>query len=419
MIDLFDKIKSKPGPLEMWHDKAEGYYMFPELEGEIGSHMYFQGKEVLCWSLNNYLGLANHPEVRKADAEAAAKYGMAYPMGARVMSGQTKWHKQLEQELANFSHKQYGCLINYGYQGIMSTIDCLLDRHDVVVYDADCHASIIDGIRMSPADKYKFRHNDVADAEKRIAIACKLAEQKGGGVLVITEGVFGMRGMQGKVKGLADLKKKYTFRLLIDDAHGFGTQGEDGGGTHVEQGCADEVDVYCATFAKSMASTGGFIATNDKAIITHIRYNMRSQIYAKSMPLVNVMGGLKRLELIRNHPEFRTKLWENVRMLQNGLRERGFDIGDLTSCVTPVYMKGSLEEATQVVADMRENYRIFCSIVIPPVIPAGNILLRLIPTNYHTKEDIEYTLNAFAEVRDKLANHQYVTDRVADVQLDK
>ena len=418
MKDLFDKIKSKPGPLEMWHDKAEGYYMFPELEGEIGSHMMFQGREVLCWSLNNYLGLANHPEVRKADAEAAAKYGMAYPMGARVMSGQTKWHKQLETEVANFSHKKYGCLINYGYQGIMSAIDCLLDRHDVVVYDADCHASIIDGIRMSDATRIKFRHNDVADCEKKLQVATKKAEELGGGILVITEGVFGMRGMQGKVKGIADLKKKYDFRLLIDDAHGFGTQGHDGGGTHVEQGCADEVDVYCATFAKSMASTGGFIASNDKAIITHCRYNMRSQIYAKSMPLVNVMGALKRLELIRNHPEFREKLWENVRMLQNGLRERGFDIGDLTSCVTPVYMKGSLEEATHVVADMRENYRIFCSIVIPPVIPAGNILLRLIPTNYHTKEDIQYTLDAFAQVRDKLANKQYVTDKVAEVKLD-
>lgn len=257
-----------------------------------------------------------------------------------------------------------------------------------------------------------------ADGEKKLQVATKKAEELGGGILVITEGVFGMRGMQGKVKGIADLKKKYDFRLLIDDAHGFGTQGHDGGGTHVEQGCADEVDVYCATFAKSMASTGGFIASNDKAIITHCRYNMRSQIYAKSMPLVNVMGALKRLELIRNHPEFREKLWENVRMLQNGLRERGFDIGDLTSCVTPVYMKGSLEEATHVVADMRENYRIFCSIVIPPVIPAGNILLRLIPTNYHTKEDIQYTLDAFAQVRDKLANKQYVTDKVAEVKLD-
>lgn len=418
MVDLFDKIKSKPGPLEMWHEQGEGYYLFPELEGEIGSRMMFHGKEVLCWSLNNYLGLANHPEVRKADAEAAAKYGMAYPMGARVMSGQTKYHKQLEQELAEFVHKKYGCVINYGYQGIMSAIDCLLDRHDVVVYDADCHASIMDAIRMTDAERLKFRHNDPKDCEKKLEVATRKANELGGGILVVTEGVFGMRGMQGKVREIADLKKKFNFRLLIDDAHGFGTQGPNGDGTHAEQNCVKEVDVYCATFAKSMASTGGFVATDDKQLIVHLRYNMRSQIFAKSLPMVNVLGALKRLEIIRNHPELREKLWENVRMLQNGLRERGFDIGDLTSCVTPVYMKGSLEEASQVVADMRENYRIFCSIVIPPVIPKGLILLRLIPTNYHTKEEIQYTLNAFADVRDKLARHAYDTEHIAKVQLD-
>lgn len=407
-MDLFEKLVKSRGPLGQYtSDKAHGYFFFPKLEGEIGSRMIFDGKEHIVWSVNNYLGLANHPEVRKTDAEAAAKWGMAYPMGARMMSGESDLHQQLEKELADFIEKEDVMLLNYGYQGIMSVIDALLDRHDVVVYDKDNHACIYDGIRMHIGKRLPFEHNDAESFRKQIAKAEVLAEASGGAVLVITEGVFGMRGEQGILKEIVAEKKNYNFRLLVDDAHGFGTQGERGAGTGEEQGVQDGIDLYFSTFAKSMASIGAFIG-GDKDILTYLRYNTRSQIFAKSVPMPIVAGALKRLELLRTQPELKNKLWENVRMLQNGLKEKGFNIGDKTnSCVTPVYLDGSVEEAAVLVKDMRENYRIFCSAVVYPVIPKGMILLRLIPTAVHTKADIDETIKAFGEVSHKLKSGIY------------
>jgi glycine C-acetyltransferase len=405
-MDLFEKVISRPGPLGKYADMAHGYFMFPKLEGALGNRMIFNGKEKIVWSLNNYLGLANHPEVRKADGDAAVEWGLAYPMGARMMSGDTKYHEALEQGLATHVHKESGYLLNFGYQGILSVIDAMVDRRDIIVYDKDCHACIMDAIRMHLGDRYAFEHNDAASCDRQLAKATAAAERSGGGILVITEGVFGMRGEQGCLKEIVNLKRKYEFRLLVDDAHGFGTLGETGAGAGEEQGVQDQIDLYFSTFAKSMASIGAFIA-GTKEIITYLRYTMRSQIFAKSLPMPLVIGALKRLELLKKHPEFRHKLWENVRLLQEGLIQKGFDLGETNTCVTPVYMKGEVEEALKLITDLRENYHIFCSIVVYPVIPKGMMLLRLIPTAVHTTEDINETLEAFGEVAAKLKSGAY------------
>jgi glycine C-acetyltransferase len=402
MADIFEKLISHYGPIGQHRTQAHGYFTFPKLEGEIGSHMKFRGKAMIVWSLNNYLGLANHPEVRKADADAAKQYGLASPMGARMMSGNSNYHEQLEKELAEFVRKEDAALLNYGYQGMVSIIDVLCSRHDVVVYDAESHACIIDGLRLHPGHRYVYKHNDVEDCEKQLQRAAVLIEkQNAGGILVITEGVFGMAGDQGKLKEIAALKNKYQFRLLVDDAHGFGTLGSTGAGAGEEQEVQDEIDLYFSTFAKSMASIGAFVA-GDKTIIDYIRYNIRSQIFAKSLPMPFVLGNLKRLELLRNHPELKNKLWDKARKLQTGLKEKGFDIGKTDSVVTPVYMKGDVPEATAMVMDLRENYGIFCSIVVYPVIPKGHIIYRLIPTAVHTDQDIQKTLYAFEETKKKL-----------------
>lgn len=405
-MDIFEKFENRLGPIGDYADKVPGYFSFPKLQGEIGNRMLFRGKKCIVWSLNNYLGLANHPEVRKADADAAAQYGLAYPMGARMMSGNSDHHDLLEKNLAEFVGKEDAMLFNYGYQGMVSAIDSLCSRRDVVVYDAESHACIIDGLRMHAGHRYVFKHNDVADCEKQLQRATEMVKQTGGGILVITEGVFGMSGNQGRCEEIAALKGKYTFRLLVDDAHGFGTMGKTGAGIGEEQNCMDGIDLYFSTFAKSMASIGGFIAGN-KQVLKYLRYNMRSQVFAKSLPMPIVLGNLKRLEMLRAHPELKEKLWSNVRMLQNGLKERGFNIGTTNTPVTPVFLSGGLTEATQLIFDLRENYNIFCSVVVYPVIPKGQIMLRLIPTAVHTQQDIEETLAAFSAVRDKLVQKEY------------
>lgn len=404
--DLFERIQNNKGPLGKWASQAEGYFVFPKLEGELGPRMMFHGKEILNWSINDYLGLANHPEVRQADTDAAIKYGAAYPMGARMMSGHTDFHEQLENELAEFVKKESCYLLNFGYQGIMSTIDALVTKNDIIVYDVDAHACIIDGVRLHIGKRFTYRHNDLESMEKNLQRATKMAEETGGGILFITEGVFGMRGQQGKLKEIVELKKKYNFRLLVDDAHGFGTLGKTGAGAGEEQGIQADIDVYFSTFAKSMASIGAFIAA-DKDVIDYLKYNLRSQMFAKSLPMIQTVGALKRLELLRKSSELKDKLWVNVNALQNGLRERGFNIGDTNTCVTPVYLEGSIPEAMIMVNDLRENYGIFLSIVVYPVIPKGIILLRMIPTSSHTIADVNETLSAFEAIRDKLVSGTY------------
>lgn len=407
-MDLFAKFENKLGPIGDHADKVPGYFSFPKLEGEISNRMMFMGKERIVWSLNNYLGLANHPEVRKADEEATKRFGLAYPMGARMMSGNSVYHEQLERELAEFVGKEDAMLLNYGYQGMVSAIDNLVSRHDVIVYDAESHACILDGVRLHAGKRFVFKHNNVEDCEKQLQRAKALIGDSEGGILVITEGVFGMSGNQGKVADIIKLKEKYEFRLFVDDAHGFGTMGKTGAGIGEEQNCMDGIDLYFSTFAKSMASIGGFIA-GDKKILKFLRYNMRSQMYAKSMPMPLVLGNLKRLEMLRTMPELREKLWHNVNRLQKGLRERGFDIGQTSTPVTPVFLHGEmgLYEITQLIFDMRENHHIFCSIVMYPIIPKGQVMLRLIPTAVHTDEDIDKTLDAFSDVRAKLEAKAY------------
>ncbi len=417
-MDIFDKIKKNAGPLGQYKKLAHGYFAFPKLEGEIKPRMMFKGKEVLNWSLNNYIGLANHPEVRKADAEAAAKYGMAAPMGARMMSGQTKYHEELENKLAKFVHKESSYLLNYGYQGMISIIDSLVDRKDVIVYDSDSHACILDGLRLHMGKRYVFPHNDMENLDKQLQRATKLAKETGGGILVITEGVFGMVGDLGKLDEIVKYKEKYNFRFLVDDAHGFGTMGKTGAGTGEHFGVQDQIDVYFSTFAKSMAGIGAFVAA-EKEIIDYLAYNMRSQIFAKSLPMPMTIGALKRLELLQNEPELREHLWEVVYALQKGLKEKGFNIGKAESPVTPVILSGSVAEATNIVYDLRENYSLFCSMVVYPVIPKGMILLRIIPTAAHSLEDVEYTIHAFTEMQEKLKLGKYNSEKFADVEVDK
>ena len=409
-MDLFERLKNNPGPLGQ-HADSEGYYIFPKLEGELGGRMKFNGKECIVWSVNNYLGLGNHPEVRKTDADAAAKWGLAYPMGSRMMTGNTDLHGKLEVELAEFVQKEEAVLVNFGYQGIMSAIDCILSRRDVVVYDSESHACIVDAVRMHLGKRFAYIHNDINSLETHLKSAEKIVEKTGGGILVISEGVFGMRGDQGKLREIVALKEKYEFRFMIDDAHGFGTLGPNGEGAGVEQGVQDEVDLYLSTFAKSMASLGGFLAA-DAGIIRFLKYNMRSQIFAKSLPMPIVEGVLKRFNMMKADPSYKQRLWDVVNALQSGLKKRGFDIGNTNSCVTPVYMTGGVQEAQNMVYDLRTNYGIFCSIVVYPVIPKGMILLRLIPTGAHTLVDVEETLEAFSAVFDKLKSGAYKLEEV-------
>ncbi|MES2837727.1 MAG: aminotransferase class I/II-fold pyridoxal phosphate-dependent enzyme [Bacteroidota bacterium] len=410
-MDLFEKIKKNRGPIGQHSKESHGYFTFPKLEGEIGPRMLFRGKERLNWSLNNYLGLANHPEVRKADADAAAQYGMALPMGARMMSGNSNQHEELEAGLAKLVHKQDAILCNFGYQAMVSAIDCLVDRHDVIVYDAESHACILDGMRLHIGKRFVFPHNDIVSCEKQLERATKIVEETGGSILVITEGVFGMSGNQGKLKEIVELKKKFQFRLFVDDAHGVGVMGPNGGGTGEEQGCQDGIDIYFGTFAKAFASIGGFIAA-DEFVVEYLRYNMRSQIFAKALPMPIVVGALKRLELI-NQPEHRKKLFVIIKALQSGLKEAGFNIGTTNSPVTPVYLNGSIPEATNMVLDLRENFNIFCSMVVYPVVPKGVIILRLIPTAVHSLEDVAYTIDCFKKVSSKLFSGQYQADKIA------
>lgn len=416
-MDIFEKFNIDDTPLGKYYKFAHGYFMFPKLEGEIAPRMKFKGKEVLTWSLNNYLGLANHPEVRKADADAAAEYGMAYPMGARMMSGQTEFHEQLERELAEFVGREDSFLLNYGYQGMVSIIDSLVDRKDVIVYDAEAHACIIDGMRLHIGKRFVYQHNDMQSLEKQLQHAQKVVDQTGGGILVITEGVYGMTADLGDLPGIVEMKKKYNFRLLIDDAHGFGTMGKTGAGTDEHFNVQKDVDIYFGTFAKSMAGIGGFVASN-RNVVNFLRYNLRSQIYAKSLPMPMVKGALKRLDLLRTDPSLREKLWTIVDALQDGLRARGFDLGKTKSCVTPVFLQGGVEEGTNLIVDLRENYAIFCSLVTFPVIPRGQLLIRIIPTASHSLEDVEYTINAFTEIKEKLDQGVYAKMGIANMKIE-
>ncbi|MCD4697845.1 MAG: aminotransferase class I/II-fold pyridoxal phosphate-dependent enzyme [Bacteroidales bacterium] len=411
-MDIFDKIENYESPLGKYMKDAHGYYVFPKLEGELSNRMMFMGKERLIWSLNNYLGLGNHPEVRKADAEAAAEWGLAYPMGARMMSGQTKYHEELEGKLAAFVNKEASYLLNYGYPGMVSIIDALVDRRDVIVYDSEAHACIIDGMRLHFGKRFVYPHNNIKNLEKELERATKIVERTDGGILVITEGVYGMAGDLGKLREITALKKKFDFRLLVDDAHGFGTMGKSGAGTGEFFGVQDEIDVYFATFAKAMAGIGGFVASN-KGVIDYLMYNLRSQVYAKSLPMPMVIGSLKRLEMLKDEPEHKEKLWTIVNALQKGLKENGFDLGNTESPVTPVFLKGGVAEATHVTKDLREEFNVFCSIVLYPVIPKGMIMLRLIPTAMHTLEDVEYTIVAFSEIKKRLNEGKYSNAGIA------
>jgi glycine C-acetyltransferase len=411
-MDLFEKIKLNRGPLGQHAKSAHGYFTFPKLEGEISNKMSFRGKEVLVWSINNYIGLSNQEEVRKADEEAAKNWGMGYPMGSRMMSGNTNLHEELENNLTSFMKKEDTILLNFGYQGMVSSIDALVDRNDVIVYDSECHACIIDGVRLHQGKRFVFPHNNIENFEKQLQRAQKIIDTTGGGILVITEGVFGMSGDLGKIKEISALKAKYSFRLFVDDAHGFGSMGETGAGSGEFLNCHDEIDVYFGTFAKSMATIGAFISSTED-VVEYLRYNMRSQIFAKSLPTPIVIGAIKRLEILQSKPELKARLWKIANSLQNGLKKAGFNLGNTQSAVTPIYLSGGVGEATNLTYDLRENHNIFCSIVTYPVVPKGVILLRLIPTAIHTQEDVEYTIECFSSIKDKLEKGEYFSEKLA------
>ncbi len=411
-MDIFDRIRNDRGPLGKHARESHGYFTFPKLEGEISNHMTFRGKEVLVWSINNYLGLSNHPEVRKVDAEASAQWGMGYPMGARMMSGQTSEHEALERELSDFMLKQDTFLLNFGYQGCQSAIEALVNRHDVIVYDSESHACMVDGVRLHQGKRYVFQHNDMENFKKQLDRARKLTQASGGGILVVTEGVFGMAGDQGKLAEICEFKEEYGFRLFVDDAHGFGTVGENGRGAGDEQGCHDQIDVYFGTFAKAMATIGAFVS-GDEDVIDFLRYNMRSQTFAKSLPMPIVVGARKRLQMLRDSSQYKDKLWEIATSLQSGLRAEGFNLGLTNSCVTPVFLQGGLGEATNLTVDLRENHGIFCSIVVYPVVPKDTIMLRLIPTAVHTQEDVDYTIKTFSNVKARLEAGEYKSEKIA------
>ena len=413
-MDLFEKLKQNRGPLGQHAKDAHGYFTFPKLEGEISSKMKFRGKEVLTWSINNYLGLSNLPEVRESDAIASKKWGLGYPMGSRMMSGNTSLHEELEKGLSEYVQKEDTILLNFGYQGMLSAIDALVDRKDVIVYDSECHACIIDGVRLHQGKRFVYPHNDIENLEKQLQRAENIISQTGGAILVITEGVFGMSGDLGDLKSIVDLKKKFNFRIFVDDAHGIGTMGNTGAGSGEELGCQDQIDVYFGTFAKSFASVGAFISSTED-VVEYLKYNMRSQIFAKSLPMPIVEGAIKRLEIMRRGTEQKDKLWAIANSLQSGLKSAGFELGNTQSAVTPVYLTGGVGEATNLTFDLRENYNIFCSIVTYPVVPKGVILLRLIPTAVHTLEEVEYTIKSFSEIKDKLANGEYISEEIANV----
>tara|TARA_B100000902_G_C27229929_1_gene874245 strand:- start:52 stop:1293 length:1242 start_codon:yes stop_codon:yes gene_type:complete len=411
-MDLFEKLKNNRGPLGQHAKDAHGYFTFPQLEGEIASKMIFNGKKVICWSINNYLGLSNHPEIRKTDAEAAKKWGMGTPMGSRMMSGDTKYHEKLENQLSSYCQKEDTILLNFGYQGMHSAIDALVDRQDVIVYDSESHACILDGVRLHLGKRYQYPHNNIEKLDKQLERATNIVNETGGAILVITEGVFGMAGDLGKLKEICKLKKKYNFRLFVDDAHGIGTMGENGVGTGEHLGVQDDIDIYFGTFAKSFASIGAFISSN-KNVIEYLRYNIRSQIFAKSLPMPIVIGALKRLEIMRTDSSLRNNLWNITEKLQSGLKENGFNLGVTESCVTPVFLSGGVGEATNLTVDLRENYGIFCSIVTYPVVPKDVIMLRLIPTATHREDDVTKTIHAFKEVKEKLFSGKYISDKIA------
>ena len=412
-MDLFEKLKKNRGPLGQHAKDAHGYFTFPKLEGDISSKMTFNKKELICWSINNYLGLSNHPEIRQADADAAKEFGLGTPMGSRMMSGDTMYHEKLEKELSDFSQKEDTILLNFGYQGMHSAIDALVDRQDVIVYDSESHACILDGVRLHLGKRYQYPHNNIEKLKKQLERATAITNDTGGSILVITEGVFGMAGDLGKLKEICALKQEYSFRLFVDDAHGVGTMGKNGVGTGEHLGVQNEIDIYFGTFAKSFASIGAFISSN-KDVIEYLKYNTRSQIFAKSLPTPIVIGALKRLEVMRRDSSLKEKLWSITTKLQKGLKENGFNLGLTESCVTPVFLSGGVGEATNLTVDLRENYGIFCSIVTYPVVPKGVIMLRLIPTATHTEEDVEITINAFKEVKEKLFSGKYVSDKIAN-----
>ena len=411
-MDIFDRIRNDRGPLGQHAKETHGYFTFPKLEGEISNHMIFRGKEVLVWSVNNYLGLANHPEVRKVDAEASAKWGMGYPMGARMMSGQTAEHEALENELSEFMQKEDSFLLNFGYQGCQSAIEALVSRHDVIVYDSESHACMVDGVRLHQGKRFVFSHNDMESFAKQLERARKITDVSGGGILVVTEGVFGMAGDQGKLAEICKFKEEFGFRLFVDDAHGFGTVGEQGRGAGDHQGCHDQIDVYFGTFAKAMATIGAFVS-GDEDVIDFLRYNMRSQTFAKALPMPIVVGARKRLQMLRDSSEHKDNLWKIATSLQSGLKSSGFNIGKTNSCVTPVFLQGGLGEATNLTVDLRENHGIFCSIVVYPVVPKDTIMLRLIPTAIHTQADVDYTIKIFSNIKDKLEAGEYKSEKIA------
>lgn len=396
-MDLFDKLENRPSPLGPFTSAGYGYYTFPKLEGPLGPEMKFNGKDMVVWSINDYLGVGSNEKIKQIDAEATAKYSLSAPMGARLMTGNSDEHEALEKELAAFVHKEDAQLLNFGYQGIMSVIHALVDRNDYLIYDELSHACIVDGKQLAMADKSVFKHNDIESFKKQLYRAAA-KKKDNSSILVVTEGVFGMTGDLGILPEIIKLKEEVPFRLLVDDAHGFGTLGHDGSGTGTQLECQDGIDVYFGTFAKAVALVGAFVASEPR-VIQFLKANVRSQIFAKSLPMPIVATARERLKMIRQHPEWREKLWSNTLKLREGLIKIGYNVLPSESPVTPVLTQGSTDLCQDIMRIMREEHGIFVSGVAYPVVPKGVVLIRLIPTAAHNDEHIEKTLTAFEAIK--------------------
>ncbi|MCH9633796.1 MAG: 8-amino-7-oxononanoate synthase/2-amino-3-ketobutyrate coenzyme A ligase [Chlamydiae bacterium] len=400
--DLFHKCYQKEGLFSNVREGKDNYYAQPILEGPLGPHMTFNGQKMIVWSINDYLGLAGHPEPTARAKEVLEAFGTAYPMGARLMSGFTQNHQTFEAKLAKFAQKESALLFNYGYLGVLGVITSIMGPRDTVIIDHDSHACIVDGAKLATTRRNQFRvfrHNDMDHLEK---ILKSINQDRKGGILIVTDGIYGMTGEVAPLKEICALKEKYNARLLVDDAHGIGIMGATGRGTGEHLGVQDKIDLYFSTFAKCFAGIGGFVA-GDKEIIEHITWNARPVIFAKNLPLIYSDSLSATLDVIEREPERREKLWEIATYMQRRFKEEGFDIGNTTSPITPVFLSISgLEAIKDAIHILREEFHIFASGVMYPVVPRGVFLLRLVPSCRHTFDDVNKTIEAFIQIKERI-----------------
>lgn len=393
---LLEKLEKKGSVLQKYIN-YRGRLHHLELKGKVSNRMIFDNKEYIIWCLNDYLGLMHHPESIEAAAQATTQYGPSYPHSVRLTIGHSSAHDYLEQQLNTLMGYEDSMLVNLGYQGFMSIIDALTDRHDTIIYDQKCHACLIDGVRLHNGRKFAFKHNDINHLETQLQRARKTHNSKEGMIIVVVDGLYSMHGELAKLDEIVRLKKLYNFALFVDDSHAFGVFGKHGKGSPEHYGIEKEVDVYVSTFTKSFGNLGGFVSAK-KPIIDFLRFATRSQIFSRSMPLPMVLSVSKNIEIFQREPERRERLWKNTNQFQEGLREMAINIGPSESPIVPIHINGNHQEGLKVFFDLREM-GIFSYIVAYPVVEKNTCLIRMVCTHNHTTIDIEQTLHAFKELK--------------------